>query len=192
MSDSIRSRGESAGAGPPDGLRKASRRTGASSSRYSVERKRELGERLIVLAHHYQRPELVALGDLRGDSYELSKRASEAEAEYIIAAVRFVARNGHLFLGEYDFDLCSGTWTHKRASTSLPEFSLDQALSVDEGEPAILSLPLRKQLYRHYMNEAERWANSLRQEASAAAGTLEGELGELQFFSLPVGNSPKH
>ena len=44
MSDSIRSRGESAGAGPPDGLRKAARRTGASSRRYSVERKRELVE----------------------------------------------------------------------------------------------------------------------------------------------------
>jgi selenocysteine lyase/cysteine desulfurase len=116
----------------------------------------------------------------------------EAEAEYVIAAVRFVARNGHLFLGEYNFDLCSGTWTHKQASTGLPEFSLDQALSVDAGEPAILSLPLRTQLYRHYMNEAERWATSLRQQAHEVPKTLEGELGELQFFSLPVGNSPKH
>jgi transposase-like protein len=44
MSDSIRGRPESAGGRPPDGRRKACRPTGASSRRYSVERKRELVE----------------------------------------------------------------------------------------------------------------------------------------------------
>ena len=116
----------------------------------------------------------------------------EAEAEYVIDAVRFVARSGHLFLGEYEFDLYSGTWTHKRAETSLPEYSLDAALHNDEGEPAILSLPLRQQLYRHYMSEAERWAEQLRRATGAISESLEGELGELQFFSLPASSTPKH
>ena len=116
----------------------------------------------------------------------------EAEADYVIGAVRFIARHGHLFLGQYVFELCSGTWTHKNCAVKLPEFSLDEAIGIDEGEPAILSLALRKQLYRHYMNEAERWAVQLRQETGYVPETLEGELGELQFFSLPPGSSPKH
>jgi len=59
-----------------------------------LELKRSLGERLIILAHHYQRPELVALGDIRGDSYELSKKAAEASAEWIVfCGVHFMAQS---------------------------------------------------------------------------------------------------
>ena len=74
------------------------------------------------------------------------------------------------------------------ASVKLPEFSLGAALAKDEGEPAILSLPLRKQLYDHYMTEARRWVERLRTETAAEQSTLGGELEELQFFSLPAGH----
>jgi selenocysteine lyase/cysteine desulfurase len=116
----------------------------------------------------------------------------DAEADYVIAAVHFIARYGYLFLDLYNFDLCSGTWTHKHATDTLPKFSLDQALSVEEGEPAILSLPLRKQLYNHYMTEADRWVRRLSEQAPDALQSLDGELGELQFFSLPVGATTRH
>ncbi len=116
----------------------------------------------------------------------------DAEANYVIEAVRFIAHSGHLFLGQYDFDLCTGTWTHKHAAVTLPEFSLEAALDRDEGEPAILSLAVRKQLYDHYVTEAERWAERLRQERGQAQVALEGELGELQFFSLASDTDPKH
>jgi hypothetical protein len=36
------------------------------------------------------------------------------------------------------------------------------------------------------MTEANRWAEKLKNNASQSLETLEGELGELQFFSLPV------
>ncbi|MGB5335844.1 MAG: aminotransferase class V-fold PLP-dependent enzyme, partial [Woeseiaceae bacterium] len=78
----------------------------------------------------------------------------DAEANYVIEAVHFLAREGGLFLGLYDFDLATGTWKHKYASSELPQFSLDAALSDEEGEPAVLSLALRLQLYDHYMTEA--------------------------------------
>ena len=105
----------------------------------------------------------------------------------MIDAIRFIARYGHHFLAEYDFDIYTGTWEHRRAAHNLPEFSLDEALGNDEGEPAILSLPLRKQLYDHYMTEAKRWVERLRAEPEAATETLEGDLEELQFFTLPAG-----
>ncbi len=37
----------------------------------------EMGSRLLILGHHYQQDEVIALSDLRGDSYQLSKLAAE-------------------------------------------------------------------------------------------------------------------
>jgi len=112
----------------------------------------------------------------------------DAEVDYIIDAVHFIARYGHHFLSEYEFDLCTGTWEHRKMATNLPKFSLDSALGGDEGEPATLSLPLRKQLYDHYMTEAQRWVERLKEQPDGAGSTLEGDLAELQFFALPDGH----
>jgi hypothetical protein len=110
----------------------------------------------------------------------------DAEADYVIGAVHFIAQYGQLFLELYDFDLSTGTWSHRQATDELQKFSLDDAISEENGEPAILSLQLRKQLYDHYMTEAKRWAQRLTNEPAGQNESLEGELGELQFFSLPA------
>ena len=116
----------------------------------------------------------------------------DAEADYVIEAVHFLAREGHHFLGLYDFDLASGTWVHKHTATTLPEFSLDAALATEQGEPATLTLPLRQQLYRHYLAEAQKMADRLRNEPQARLATLGGELADLQFFALPGDDRAKH
>jgi len=116
----------------------------------------------------------------------------DAEADFVIGAVHFVARHGHRFLSLYDFDLSSGTWSHKYETGDLPEFTLDAALAREEGEPATLTLALRKQLYDHYMTEAARWVERLKEDGAETLGSLDGELGELQFFALPQGNARKH
>jgi quinolinate synthase len=38
----------------------------------------EMGPRLLILGHHYQQDEVIAMSDLRGDSYQLSKMAAES------------------------------------------------------------------------------------------------------------------
>ncbi len=116
----------------------------------------------------------------------------DAEADYVIEAVHFVAREGHRFLNLYDFDLSTGTWSHRQTATELPQFSLDAALSTDTGEPAILSLALRRQLYDHYLTEAKRWATHLQGEPTEELESLQGELGDLQFFSLPAKATSQH
>jgi selenocysteine lyase/cysteine desulfurase len=116
----------------------------------------------------------------------------DAEADYVIAAVHFIARHGRRFLSLYDFDLSTGTWTHKHEGNTLPNFDLDAALREEDGEPAILSLALRKQLYNHYMTEAERWVQRLTEDGPDNLESLEGELGELQFFALPERATQKH
>jgi len=116
----------------------------------------------------------------------------DAEANYVIEAVHFLAREGHRFLALYDFDLASGTWAHKYGKGTLPKFSLEAALETRPGEPATLTLPLRKQLYRHYMSEAQKIADRLRDEPEARLRSLDGELGDLQFFSMPDDERQPH
>jgi quinolinate synthase len=57
--------------------------------------KAELGSRLVILGHHYQRDEVVKHADYRGDSLKLSQQAaSRKEAEYIVfCGVHFMAES---------------------------------------------------------------------------------------------------
>ena len=50
----------------------------------------------------------------------------------------------------------------------------------------MLTVPVRKQLYDHYMTDANRWVEKLKNDAPATLETLEGDLGEIQFFALPT------
>ena len=60
-----------------------------------IHKKRaEYDGRLVLLAHHYQRREIVQLADFRGDSYGLSKRASQQSSELIVfCGVHFMAES---------------------------------------------------------------------------------------------------
>jgi quinolinate synthase len=57
--------------------------------------KAELGTRLYVLGHHYQRDEVMRWADARGDSFGLSRMAAEVtEAEFIVfCGVHFMAES---------------------------------------------------------------------------------------------------
>jgi hypothetical protein len=111
----------------------------------------------------------------------------DAEAEYIIDAVHFVAREGLRFLPLYSFDLGSGMWKHRQADIELPHFSLDAALLQQQDEPSVLLQ--RQQLYKQYMTEAELAAKNLQENSPCSLASLEGDLAELQFFSLPAESS---
>jgi len=54
--------------------------------------KAKLGERLVILGHHYQRDEVFQHSDFTGDSLKLSRAAAESKAEYIVfCGVHFMA-----------------------------------------------------------------------------------------------------
>ena len=71
------------------------RRIGAAKS--------ALGERLLVLGHHYQRDEVMRWADARGDSFGLSRIAAERhDAEYIVfCGVHFMAESADILTGEH-------------------------------------------------------------------------------------------
>ncbi len=58
-----------------------------------LDLKKQWGDRLLVLTHHYQRPEIVQLGDVRGDSFELAREAASRQGvEHIVfCGVLFMA-----------------------------------------------------------------------------------------------------
>jgi quinolinate synthase len=58
-----------------------------------IKVKQDLGERLVILGHHYQKDEIIAFADYVGDSLELARKASQiGEAEYImLCGVYFMA-----------------------------------------------------------------------------------------------------
>ncbi len=65
--------------------------------------KAELGKRLVILGHHYQRDEVVKFADYRGDSLKLSQLAAgRTEAEYIVfCGVHFMAESADILSAEH-------------------------------------------------------------------------------------------
>ena len=63
----------------------------------STARKR-LGDRVVILGHHYQRDEVIKFADTRGDSFKLSQYAADQKsAEYIIfCGVHFMAETADI------------------------------------------------------------------------------------------------
>jgi quinolinate synthase len=54
--------------------------------------KKALGDRLIILGHHYQRDEVFEHADFSGDSLKLSREAANSKAEFIVfCGVHFMA-----------------------------------------------------------------------------------------------------
>ena len=64
--------------------------------------KAALGDRLVILGHHYQRDEIIRHADYRGDSYKLAKDAgAHPDAEFIVfCGVHFMAESADILTGE--------------------------------------------------------------------------------------------
>src|SRR5947209_14119576 len=65
--------------------------------------KAALGPRLFILGHHYQRDEVMAWADARGDSFGLSRlAAANSSAEYIVfCGVHFMAESADILTAEH-------------------------------------------------------------------------------------------
>ncbi|MCA1850117.1 MAG: quinolinate synthase NadA, partial [Acidobacteria bacterium] len=60
--------------------------------------RRELGKRLVILGHHYQRDDVIAHADYTGDSFKLAKlAASRPDAEFVVfCGVHFMAESADI------------------------------------------------------------------------------------------------
>ncbi len=65
--------------------------------------KAALGDRALILGHHYQRDEVIAFADITGDSFKLAQAAAaQSSAEYIIfCGVHFMAECADILTGPH-------------------------------------------------------------------------------------------
>jgi quinolinate synthase len=65
--------------------------------------KRELGSRLVILGHHYQRDEVIVHADFTGDSFRLAQlAATRPQAEFIVfCGVHFMAESADILSGPH-------------------------------------------------------------------------------------------
>ena len=98
--------------------------------------KAELGKELVILAHHYQRKEIVYLSDYGGDSFELSRKATEDnDARFIVfCGVNFMAESAEILSKPHQTvqlpDLNAGCWMANMADISIIDEAWEQAVSV--------------------------------------------------------------
>ncbi len=98
--------------------------------------KSQLGEKLLILTHHYQRREIVELGDYRGDSFGLSQRAAaDAKARHIVfCGVHFMAESAEILSGPHQTvqlpDKEAGCWMADMADSYVVERSWQEATKV--------------------------------------------------------------
>jgi selenocysteine lyase/cysteine desulfurase len=104
----------------------------------------------------------------------------DVDADYLIEAVRFVARAGYRFLPLYGFDSRSGAWLHRDARESGPAFSLEAALGAAPAARTALPAAERAALFAGYLSAAEQLAAGLGEPAQSACAC---EFGDLRFFS---------
>src|SRR6478609_6409463 len=65
--------------------------------------KKTLGERVVILGHHYQRDEVIKFADYTGDSLKLAKAAaSRGKADFIVfCGVHFMAESADILRGPH-------------------------------------------------------------------------------------------
>ncbi|MGO9962683.1 MAG: quinolinate synthase [Acidimicrobiales bacterium] len=75
---------------------------GELAARVTAARSR-LGERLLILGHHYQREEVIQFADVRGDSLGLSRHAADQhDAEFVVfCGVHFMAESADILTGPH-------------------------------------------------------------------------------------------
>ncbi len=77
--------------------------TGEELDRRIAAAKATLGERLVILGHHYQRDEIIRYADFRGDSFKLAQlAAARPQADYIVfCGVHFMAESADILSGPH-------------------------------------------------------------------------------------------
>lgn len=82
----------------------------------------QMGNRLLILGHHYQQDEVIEHSDLRGDSYQLSRMAADSETceAIVFCGVHFMAETADILANRPDkLELRQG----RRVNVVLPDLA---------------------------------------------------------------------
>jgi len=106
-------------------------------------RKEQFGKELVILTHHYQRKEIVDLGDFAGDSFELSRKAAaDSDCRHIVfCGVHFMAESAAILAQPHQVvqipDVNAGCWMASMADTFTVKAAWDRISEVAGGERVV-------------------------------------------------------
>lgn len=115
---------------------------------------------------------------------------SDVVVDYLISAVTFVARNGHLFLTDYSFDPDTGIWRHRKGPAE-PALRLRE---ISYEENSRMTYPVHNDRAPEsdlatYLEIAQKLATEREAQASSAqakaASTMSDRFESLRWFELP-------
>jgi len=71
-----------------------------------ADAKATLGERVLILGHHYQRDEVMEWADARGDSFKLARFAADSAAtDIVFCGVHFMAESADVLTGDHGVNI---------------------------------------------------------------------------------------
>jgi hypothetical protein len=110
----------------------------------------------------------------------------EAVADYIIEAVRFVAREGDRFLPDYRFDPPSGLWHHRDARREPPLQLADLRYDADGVRFPAHTSRADVSVLPTYLDEARRLAAARPRPQDGNGEGLRPDVEALRWFDLPA------
>lgn len=108
----------------------------------------------------------------------------DADIDYLIQAVEYIADYGALFLSDYHFDPMTGLWQHRESTPVKPSLNLEDALNRQPTAATALDTASRVRMYRRQLDQAQQIALQHVKMASAERIALDPTLSDVQFFAL--------
>jgi selenocysteine lyase/cysteine desulfurase len=111
---------------------------------------------------------------------------SDAVADYIVEAVRLVARDGWRLLGDYRFDTATGIWTH-RAGVVEPPLRLGAITYDEQGMHAPTSqLAADESLLQQHLLDGAKILTEAREPDLTPPPSVSADFEHLRWFELPA------
>jgi selenocysteine lyase/cysteine desulfurase len=102
---------------------------------------------------------------------------SEKDVDFLAKAIAFVAKNGHLFLPKYKFNIQTGEWTHKEYRSRKVAFGLASSIQTSK-----VDLSCIETIRDSYFQQAESLAEELRELPPLSFATDNPEIEQLKTF----------
>jgi hypothetical protein len=111
---------------------------------------------------------------------------SDAVADYVIEAVRLVARDGWRLLGDYRFDPASGRWTHLTGLVEPPLRLGDVAYDVSGIHAPTSSLTGGEELLAQQLREGAEILQAAPEPDLTPPAAVSDDFEHLRWFDLPA------
>ena len=154
----------------------------ADLARRIAERKRQLGQALCILGHHYQSDEVIQFADFTGDSLKLSQlAAAQKEARYIVfCGVHFMAESADILSGPDQAVILP----HLRAGCNMADMAPAEAVA--EAVESLRRLSGARVIPVTYVNSSAA-AKAITARAGGACCTSSNVRNVLEWALRPTG-----